>query len=86
MITEIENPNNESQDSWTKLGERLREAREHAGFRQEDAARLLGISRPTLSSFEAGRTKVDSLMLNRMAVLFRQDVDFFLWGANSHIE
>ena len=41
-----------------ELGRRLRIARENAAIRQEDAAQIIGVSRPTLVSIEKGVRRV----------------------------
>ena len=64
-------------ENWKNLGAKLREARRAAGLRQEDAARLLEISRPSLSAMEAGKTRVSTLTLDRMAKLYRQETSYF---------
>ncbi|SMF34055.1 transcriptional regulator, XRE family [Azospirillum oryzae] len=41
-----------------EIGRRLKLARENAGIRQEDAAQIIGMSRPTLVSIEKGMRRV----------------------------
>ena len=53
-----------------ELGRRLKRAREAAGYTQEQAAELLGLSRPTLADIEAGRRRVDTVLLRRLATLY----------------
>jgi len=52
------------------LGQRIQQAREAAGFSQEEVARALGLSRPTISDIERGKRRVDTLLLRRLARLF----------------
>jgi Zn-dependent peptidase ImmA (M78 family)/transcriptional regulator with XRE-family HTH domain len=60
------------------LARRLREAREASGLKQEDAARHLGLSRPSVAQLEAGNRMVSSLELERLARLYGRDIrDFF---------
>jgi transcriptional regulator with XRE-family HTH domain len=59
------------------LGERLKEAREYVGLKQEDVARKLGIPRSALSNVEAGLRKVDALELARLAKLYQRPVAWF---------
>ena len=59
------------------LGERLREAREYVGLKQEEVARHLDIPRSALSHIEAGQRKVDALELARMARLYQRPVAWF---------
>jgi len=57
-------------DEQVRLGQRLKQAREAAGYTQEEVARLMGLSRPTVADIEAGRRRVDSLLLRDLAALF----------------
>jgi transcriptional regulator with XRE-family HTH domain len=59
------------------LGERLRQAREYVGLKQEEVARHLSIPRSALSHIEAGQRKVDALELTRMARLYQRQVTWF---------
>lgn len=56
---------------------RLRDAREHAGLTQADAARRLGKSQGWLSKCEAGEIRVDALLLKAFARLYGVPLDFF---------
>jgi len=58
------------------LGERLKEAREYMGLKQEDA-KVLGIPRSALSNIEAGVRKVDAIELARLAKLYQRPVAWF---------
>ena len=49
------------------LGERLKEAREYVGLKQDDVAKKLGIPRSALSNIEAGSRKVDAIELAQLA-------------------
>jgi transcriptional regulator with XRE-family HTH domain len=60
------------------LGDRLRQAREYIGLKQEDVARHLSIPRSALSHLEAGQRKVDALELTRMARLYQRPVSWFI--------
>ena len=59
------------------LGQRLRNAREYVGMKQEDVARHLSIPRSALSHIEAGQRKVDALELSLMAKLYQRPVSWF---------
>ena len=61
-----------------ELAGRLREAREAAGLKQEDAARHLGISRSSVAQTELGNRAVSSLELDRLAHLYGRDIRDFL--------
>jgi transcriptional regulator with XRE-family HTH domain len=59
------------------LGERLKEAREYVGLKQDDVAKKLGIPRSALSNIEAGSRKVDAIELAQMAKLYQRPVAWF---------
>jgi transcriptional regulator with XRE-family HTH domain len=59
------------------LGERLREAREYVGLKQEDVAKKLGIPRSALSNIEAGSRKVDAIELAQLARLYQRPLAWF---------
>jgi Zn-dependent peptidase ImmA (M78 family)/transcriptional regulator with XRE-family HTH domain len=65
------------------LANRLREAREAAGLRQEDVARHLGLSRPSVVQIESGNRAVDGLELWALARLYGRDIGDFLAAAFS---
>lgn len=62
---------------WSALGERLREAREYMGLKQEEVAKHLGIPRSALSNVEGGQRKVDALELTRLAKLYQRPATWF---------
>jgi transcriptional regulator with XRE-family HTH domain len=59
------------------LGERLKDAREYVGLKQDDVAKKLGIPRSALSNIEAGSRKVDAIELAQMAKLYQRPVAWF---------
>jgi transcriptional regulator with XRE-family HTH domain len=59
------------------LGERLKEAREYVGLKQDDVAKKLGIPRSALSNIEAGSRKVDAIELAQLAKLYQRPVAWF---------
>ncbi|HEX6898558.1 MAG TPA: XRE family transcriptional regulator [Thermoanaerobaculia bacterium] len=61
-----------------ELARRLREAREASSLRQEDAARHLGLSRPSIAQIELGNRAVSGLELAQLARLYGRDVQDFL--------
>jgi transcriptional regulator with XRE-family HTH domain len=65
------------------LGERLKEAREYVGLKQDDVAKKLGIPRSALSNIEAGIRKVDAIELAQMAKLYQRPVAWFT-GEDPH--
>jgi transcriptional regulator with XRE-family HTH domain len=60
---------------WRAIGDRLRKAREFLELTQDDAARAVGVSRPTLSQIENGHRKVDALELAKFAKIYGQSVE-----------
>ena len=54
----------------TRLGQQIREARESAGYTQQDVADRFELSRATIADIEAGRRRVDSLLLRDLASMF----------------
>jgi transcriptional regulator with XRE-family HTH domain len=59
------------------LGERLKEAREYLGLKQEDVAKKIGIPRSALSNIEAGSRKLDAIELAQLAKLYQRPVTGF---------
>jgi transcriptional regulator with XRE-family HTH domain len=59
------------------LSERLKEAREYVGLKQDDVAKKLGIPRSALSNIEAGSRKVDAIELAQLAKLYQRPVAWF---------
>lgn len=66
------------------LGERLRLAREIAGFAQGEAAQALGITNAALSQYESGKRRIEALTLERLARLYGVPLTyFFVWFGTS---
>jgi transcriptional regulator with XRE-family HTH domain len=59
------------------LAEKLRQAREYVGLKQEDVAKRLNIPRSALSNVEAGMRKVDALELSELAKLYQRPIAWF---------
>jgi transcriptional regulator with XRE-family HTH domain len=59
------------------LGSRIRKFREGRGLNQEALARVLGVSRPTLSLIENGDRKVSAEEIRKLAEFFGVSVDAF---------
>lgn len=57
------------------LGARLRDAREYAGFSQEDVAKYLGVPRSAISLIENGTRRLDILELKKLAKLCDASID-----------
>lgn len=63
---------------YTRLRQRLREARRRAGLTQDEAGRALGTSQQFINRCEAGDRRVDVLELLDFARLYRTSVEWFL--------
>lgn len=57
------------------LGARLREAREYAGYSQEDVASFLGTPRSAISLIESGSRRLDALELQKLSRLYQRNMD-----------
>ncbi|MGD0958776.1 MAG: helix-turn-helix transcriptional regulator [Methylomonas sp.] len=62
------------------LAIRLREAREYLGISQDEAAVVLGISRPAVTLIESGGRKIEAIELGRLASLYGCSLDYLLTG------
>lgn len=62
------------------IANRLRSARKMAGLSQGQAAKKLGLHRPTISEIEAGRRNVKSDELTRFANLYGVDISWLTEG------
>ena len=62
------------------LAQRLKEAREYLGLSQEYVSQQTKIPRPAISEAEAGRRRVESLELKRLAALYGRPLSYFLPG------
>lgn len=60
-----------------ELARRLKEARERAGFTQEQVASAVGLVRPVIAQIEAGKRKVSSLELAALARLYGRPIHSF---------
>lgn len=59
-----------------KLGAKLLELRENAGFQQADVAKIVGISRTSLSYYENGERGIDIEILFKLATLYNVSIDY----------
>ena len=69
-----------------KIAKRLKEARLQSGLKQEQAAKLLKIQRPTISEIEAGRRKVSAEEIIRFADLYKVSSSWLLLEDNDEID
>lgn len=60
------------------LGEKIAALRRKRKMRQEDLARLLGVSRQAISNYEKGERYPDPQMLSRLAKTFNVSSDYLL--------
>jgi transcriptional regulator with XRE-family HTH domain len=63
------------------LANRLKEAREYLGLSQEYVAQQTQMPRPAISEIEAGRRRVESIELQRLAALYSRPLSYFLPSA-----
>lgn len=59
-----------------EIAERLRRARKAAGLTQGQAAKLLGLHRPSVCEMEAGRRKVSADELLQLAQMYGVDMSW----------
>jgi transcriptional regulator with XRE-family HTH domain len=74
---------NEVNSNRVGMGSRLRMAREMSGLSQAQVAKMLSLHRPSISEMEAGRRKVSTEELCKLAEIY--DVKL-AWLAGSDIE
>lgn len=55
----------------------LHDLRVSAGFSQENVAAALGVSRPTYTYYELGKTVPSAVMLGKLALIFKIPVEVF---------
>ena len=65
------------------LSERLRQAREASGLSQAQAAKLLGMHRPSLSNIESAERKVSAGELKEFARIYKVSTEWLLGEASS---
>lgn len=70
------------EDEKTKIGARLRLAREQAGLSQGQVAAKLDLHRPTVSEIEAGRRRVAADELAMFAKLYKVSVSWLVGRAD----
>lgn len=59
------------------LGNRMRELRMTFGFKQEDVARMLNVSRATYTYYETNTTRPDPMTLGKLALYYDVPVEAF---------
>lgn len=63
--------------TFDRLGQRLRLAREQARLSQTEVAATLGVTPAALNQYEAGKRRVDALLLDRLSRLYGVPLRFF---------
>lgn len=57
---------------------KLIEAREMAGLKQEDVAKLLEVTQSFISKVESCQTRIDIFQLKEFAKIYKKDLKYFL--------
>lgn len=65
------------------LGNRMRELRLAFGFKQDDVARALSVSRSTYSYYETGTTRPDPAVLGKLSFYYDVPISAFYESASS---
>lgn len=66
---------------------KIEQIRKERGIRQEDFARLLGVSRQTISSLETGRYNPSIFLAHKIAKFFDMTIeDVFLFDEETNLE
>lgn len=68
----------QSEEKKKAIASKLITAREYAGLSQGQAAKIMGLHRPTISEIEAGRRNVTAEELARFAEMYKVSVDWLL--------
>ena len=61
----------------------MKAARVNANLSQEEAARLLGVGKSTLQSYESGQTIPDILFSRRMEKVYKFPADYIFFGSDN---
>lgn len=61
-----------------KFPERLKKLRKEKNLYQKELAEILGVSRPTISQYEAGTRRPDNETLEKLADYFKVSIDYLL--------
>lgn len=65
------------------FAQKLKKARENAGFTQREAAKELNMKQPTIASYETGRTQPDIESLGKMIDFYQVNANWLL-GTNDN--
>lgn len=69
----------------SNIAERLKQLRKNAGYSQEQAAEVLGISRQAISKWESGQGNPDIENIVKMTELYHVSADYILSGIEKNI-
>jgi transcriptional regulator with XRE-family HTH domain len=76
----------ETSDVRAIIAERIRKAREMSGLSQGQAAKMLGLHRPSITEAEAGNRKVSAEEITKFAQLYKVDVSWLLGEGEDQID
>jgi len=62
------------------IGDRIRDLRDRRGFKQQELAHKVGISRQVLSNWERGYTPIDTDGVLKLAKIFEVSTEYILHG------
>ncbi|MFG6093934.1 helix-turn-helix transcriptional regulator [Leptothoe sp. ISB3NOV94-8A] len=76
----------ETPDVRAIIAKRIRKAREMAGLSQGQAAKLLGLHRPSITEAEAGNRKVSAEEITKFAELYKVEMSWLLGEGEDQID
>lgn len=68
------------------LGEKIKELRESKGLTQEELGRILNVSKPSVSRYEANTNEPNTETLKQLAKYFNVSIDYLLGFSNKTTE
>jgi transcriptional regulator with XRE-family HTH domain len=77
---------NENSDVRTVMAERIRKAREMSGLSQAQAAKILGLHRPSVTEIEAGNRKISAEEITKFSGLYKVDVSWLLGDSEDQLD
>lgn len=70
----------------SSIGERIKDLRNRCGFKQQELADKIGVSRQVLSNWERGYTPLDSDGVTKLAKILEVPTDYILFGEVREIQ
>jgi len=67
----------DSDQERSRLGEKLKQAREYLALSQEEVSKAVGIPRAAISLIESGQRRVEALELRKFADIYERPVSYF---------